>query len=204
MTVGCGATTTSSTPFGGRLLPPPGVLRAPTSYVDVEFATPAERDARKKDADAIAAKAAPLKAKVAAIDAPYRDRIAKAKRENLEQKYKDALAVPAEKRTAEQKKLAADTAPLLKVTWDEIIAALSPADREKREALREQVHELEARVPPPTAAAWAIKASEVGPQTFVLKRGDPKRKALAVGPGFPRVLVSAPRSRSRGWNSRSG
>jgi hypothetical protein len=171
---------------------------APTSYVDVEFATPAERDARKKEADAIASKAAPLKAKVAAIDAPYRDRIAKAKRENLEQKYKDALAVPAEKRTAEQKKLAADTAPLLKVTWDEIIAALSPADRERREALREQLHELEARIPPPTAAAWAIKASEVGPQTFVLKRGDPKRKALAVGPGFPRVLVSekaVPKSR---------
>jgi hypothetical protein len=171
---------------------------ASASYVDVEFATPAERETRKKEVEAVNAKLAPLKAKVAAIDAPYRDRLAKAKRESLEQKYKDALAVPADKRTAGQKKLAAETGPLLKVTWDEIVAALSPADREAREALREQIHSLEARLPPPTPAAWAIKSAEVGPQTFVLKRGNPHRKSLRVDPGFPRVLVGAagePKSR---------
>jgi hypothetical protein len=171
---------------------------ASAGYVEVDFATAAERDARKKEADALNAKVAPIKAKIAAIDAPYREKIGKAKREKLEQKYKDALAVPAEKRTAEQKKLAADTAPLVKVTWEDVYAALTPEDRAKRVELREQLHELEARLPPPTPGAWAIKATEVGPQTFVLKRGDPKRKSLAVGPGFPRVLVSAavePKSR---------
>ncbi|MBA4188987.1 MAG: hypothetical protein C0467_13400 [Planctomycetaceae bacterium] len=165
---------------------------APTAYFDFEFATAEEQAARKKALDALNAQIAPLKGKVAGIDAPYRAQVGKLKREYLEQKYRDALDTPADKRTPEQKKLAADSNALLKVSWDEVLAAMSPADREKRTKLREQIHELEAKMPPPTAAAWAIKPTEKYPQTFVLKRGDASRKLLAVGPGFPRVITNGP------------
>ena len=40
---------------------------------------------------------------------------------------------------------------------------------------------LEARVPLPTPAAWAIK-SELDAKAFVLKRGNPKQKATEVAP----------------------
>ncbi|MCE9560750.1 MAG: DUF1549 and DUF1553 domain-containing protein [Planctomycetes bacterium] len=165
---------------------------APTAYFDFDFATAEQQAARKKEVDALNAQSAPLKGKIAAIDAPYRAQVGKLKREKLEEKYREALDTAAEKRTPEQKKLAADANTLLKVSWDEVLAVMSPADREKRTALREQLHELEARTPPPTAAAWAIKPIENGPQTFVLKRGDAARKTLAVGPGFPRVLTTGP------------
>jgi len=166
-------------------------------YSDVEFATKAERDARKMEADALNARIAPLKKQIAEIDTPYRDRITKAKRAKLDSKYREALAVPADKRTPAQKKLAAETGALLKVTWDEIIAALNPDDRAKRAALRDQLHDLESRLPPPTAAAWAIQ-SEKAAETFVLKRGDPHRKLIAVTPAFPRVIATGdepPKSR---------
>jgi hypothetical protein len=162
---------------------------APAAYFEHEFASAEEQAARKKAADALNAQIGPLKSKVAAIDAPYRSQIARAKREKLEQKYREALDTPAEKRTPEQKKLAADANTLLKVSWDEVVAALSPADRETRTRFREQIHELEARMPPPSPAAWAIKPQEKFPQTFVLKRGDAARKTVVVGPGFPRVLT---------------
>jgi hypothetical protein len=84
------------------------------------------------------------------------------------------------------------------VSWDEVVAALSPADREARTKLREQIHALEARLPPPSAAAWAIASTGTAAQAFVLKRGDASQRTLAVGPGFPRVLVSgenAPKNR---------
>ncbi|WP_439628676.1 DUF1549 and DUF1553 domain-containing protein [Gemmata sp.] len=170
----------------------------PTAYLDFEFASPAEQAQRKKDADALGALISPLKAKVAALDSPYRDRIAKAKREKLEPKFRDALDTPADKRTVEQKTLASQANTLLKVTWDEVVAALSPADREARTKLREQIHALEARLPPPTAAAWAVASAGTPAQAFVLKRGDVNRRTLAVGPGFPRVLVTgenAPKNR---------
>jgi hypothetical protein len=67
----------------------------PTAYLDFEFASPAEQAQRKKDTDAISAQISPLKAKVAALDAPYRAQIAKTKREKLEPKFRDALDVPA-------------------------------------------------------------------------------------------------------------
>lgn len=170
---------------------------AQTVYADVDLATVEEHEARKKAVAELDAKTAPLKKQIADIDAPYRNRIAKAKRDALEPHYREALDTPASKRTPDQKKLAADAAPLVKVTWEEIVAALTPADRERRQALREQLHALEAQTPPPAAAAWAIKDDKPA-DTFVLKRGDPHRKATRVGPGFPRVVstgAATPQSR---------
>jgi uncharacterized protein DUF1553/uncharacterized protein DUF1549 len=166
-------------------------------YVDVDFATPAEREARKKEADALDARIAPVKKRINELDAPYRTRIAEAKRAALEAKYKDVLAVPADKRDANQKKLAAEAAILTKVTWDEIVGALTPADRERRAQLREQLHDLESRLPPPSAAAWAIRVEKTA-ETFLLKRGDPHRKLGAVEPAVPRIAangITKPKSR---------
>jgi hypothetical protein len=170
-----------------------------TKYTDVDFATQEERDARKKRADEVSAKLSPIKKEIAALDAPVRARVTATKREKLEQKYKEALDTPAEKRTAEQKTLAAHANTLIKVSWDEVLAAMAPADLEKRSALREKQHELEAQLPPPTAAAWAIQDGLPGAKTFVLRRGDVKQKTAEAKPAFPRVLarpdVPEPKSR---------
>ena len=167
-------------------------------YADVDFATQAERDARKKQVEEINAKTAPLKQQIAALDAPVRAKVTAAKREKLEAKYKDALDAPPEKRTPEQRTLAAHANTLIKVSWDEVLAAMPPAELEMRVALREKLHALEAQIPPPTAAAWAIQNGAPA-KTFVLKRGDVKQKAVEAKPAFPRVLVQgdAPEPKTR-------
>jgi hypothetical protein len=157
-------------------------------YVDVEFASEAERTARKKRVAEIEAKTGPLKAQIARLDAPVRERVTNQKRDALEPKYKDALDTAADKRTPEQRTLAAHANTLIKVSWDEILAAMPQGDLEKRTALREELHALEAQLPPPLAAAWAIQNSAPA-TTYVLKRGDAKRKTVAVRPAFPRVLT---------------
>ena len=166
-------------------------------YADVDFATKEEKDARKKRVDEIAARAAPLKRQIADLDAPVRARVAKEKREKLEAKYRDALDTPADTRTAEQRTLAAQANTLVKVSWDEVLAAMPAADLEKRAALREQLHALDAQTPPPTAAAWSIMNAGAA-KTFVLKRGDVKLKTTEAKPAYPRVLAkadAAPQSR---------
>ena len=77
---------------------------------------------------------------------------------------------------------------LIKVTWDEIVAALPPAEREKRAELRRQANALEAQRPAPPAQAWTI--AEDGSPRFanVLKRGSLSQKGARVEPGFPSVL----------------
>jgi hypothetical protein len=82
---------------------------------------------------------------------------------------------------------------LIKVTWDEIVAALPPAKRERRARLRAQIHELEAQMPPPPPHAWTVAEAEKTPATHILKRGDVKRKGAVVQPAAPRVLTALDR-----------
>jgi hypothetical protein len=163
---------------------------APAKYAEIDLATETEREAVKKRTAELQAKTAPLQKKVADLEAPYRARLREEKLAKLEAKYRDALAVPADKRTPEQKKLAGETGVLLKITWDEVVGALTPDDRAKRAAWRAEIHALEQERPAPAAQAWAIKA-EGQPPTHLLKRGDLKKKGPVVPPAFPRVLAVA-------------
>jgi hypothetical protein len=168
-----------------------------TKYVEIDLATKQEKEARKNQVDAIEAKTGPLRQAVSAMDAPVRAKLLQAKRDALEQKYRDAHAVPSEKRTAEQKKLVADSQPLLVVRWDEVLGEMPFFQRLRRTMLRERMHELESHLPPPAPAAWAIQNGSPQ-QTFVFKRGNPKVKLSAVSAAFPRVLASteaAPKDR---------
>jgi hypothetical protein len=165
---------------------------AATTERDVDVSTPEQRAAHDRQTQELNAQLAPLREQAAKIEAPYQARLTEAKKAQLEPKYRAALAVEPKKRTPEQARLAADAEPLVKVTWDELVAALSPADRDRRAALRARIHDLEAQLPPPAPHAWAVADGKTPPATYVLKRGDPKKKDVQVRPGFPRVLVSGP------------
>lgn len=161
---------------------------AATQPKDIDIASEAERAQREGLVKELGTQLNPLKKQVADIEAPYRERLTKAKKAALEPAYREALDTDASKRTPQQVKLAADAQTLIKVTWDEVVAALSSADREKRAALRSRIHELEAQMPPPAAQAWSVAEDKTIPPTALLKRGDPKQKGAVVQPGFLRVL----------------
>jgi hypothetical protein len=168
-----------------------------TQLKDREIAGAEEKAAAAKAQAAFQAKIAPLQAKVKAIEAPYRARITEAKKKALEPKYREVLDIPEKKRTPEQVKLAKHANILLEITWDEVVAILSPSDRAARRKLRDEIHELEARAPAPAPQAWSVIEDEKSPPTFVLKRGDVKSKGDRVERGFPRVLVD--QAATRNW-----
>jgi Protein of unknown function (DUF1553)/Protein of unknown function (DUF1549) len=131
-----------------------------------------------------------LQKQIADLDAPCRDKITAAKRAGLEAVYREALDTNILKRTPRQHQLAAQAATLIKVTWDEVIEALSPPDRERRLTLRRQLHDLEAQRPPPLPQAWTVTDNGGPAVTPILRRGNPKQPGGAVSAGFPRVLTS--------------
>jgi hypothetical protein len=161
---------------------------AATQPKDIDIATPAGRATHEKQFAGIHAQLEPLHKQVAELEAPYRARLTEAKRAKLDPTYREALAVEATKRTPEQKKLAENAQILLKVSWDELLEALPAADRSRRAEWRAQIHVLEAQKPPPPAHAWAVREEEKASPTYVLHRGDPKRKGALVESGLPRVL----------------
>src|SRR5262249_37290851 len=77
---------------------------------------------------------------------------------------------------------------MVKVSWDELVGALSPEDKKIRSGWRAQMHALEARLPAPAAKAWTVEEEEKTPSTHILLRGDPKRKGTVVSAAYPRAM----------------
>jgi hypothetical protein len=159
---------------------------------DVDLAGDEERKTYDRKLQEIMAKIAPLKDELTALEKPYRERLTEARKAALEQPYRDALAVEAKKRTPEQKKLVADAQLLLKITWDQVVDALSPADRERRAGIRREIHRWEGLKPPPPTKAWTLVESSTVPPTHLLKRGDIKQKSVRVWPSFLPAMEGAP------------
>jgi hypothetical protein len=163
----------------------------PTVYSDREFATAEQKKEHKERTAAVNAKLAPIKKRIAEIEAPHRRRLDEEKRAKLPADMRAAVAVDKAKRTPEQKKLADAAAPLLKVTWDEVLDALPSAERSERAKLKEQQLKLEDDLPPPPPAAWALAEDDKPKPTFVLKRGDWQRKQSEISAGYVRVVTKA-------------
>jgi Protein of unknown function (DUF1553)/Protein of unknown function (DUF1549) len=176
---------------------------AASKYKEVEFATPEEKKEYQAHVAALTEKLKPTKARIEGIDAPHRKRISDAKKEKLEAMYREALDTDAKKRTKEQQQLAKDAEVLVKVTWDEIYAALTPEERSKREALRAEQHALEAQMPAPAPTAWTVANEGQTPPTHVLRRGEVSRKGPVVEPAFPRVLGSGVGNQESGVRERA-
>ncbi len=120
-----------------------------TKPTEIDIATDAEKKEIEKEAKVFRDRMAALQKKIHALEAPYRAKLTKEKKERLEPKYKAALATPAAKRTPEQKKLAEDGELMTHFLWDELVGALSPADKMTRAAWRAQYYDLETRLPAP-------------------------------------------------------
>jgi hypothetical protein len=154
---------------------------------EVDIATAAEKESTAKKRADVEAPLAKLEKQIADLEAPYRARLTEEKKDALEPAIREALAVEEKKQTPEQKKLVEQAKPLLQISWDEVLHALSPPDRERRAKLRGEAHQLEARLPPPLPQAWTLEDGSATP-TFLLKRGNFKNKGRKMEPAYPRVL----------------
>ncbi len=163
---------------------------SPAQPKEIDLATAAEREAYERRLKEFNEKLKPLREQVQKIDAPYQKQLSEAKKARLEPVYREALALDPKQRTAEQKKLAEHAQTLIKVTWDEIVNALTPEDRERRTTLRAEIHALEAQRPEPLAKAWTIGEDGSPTTSPVLKRGDPLKKGAVVAAAYPRVLCT--------------
>jgi hypothetical protein len=165
---------------------------AGTIHEDVPIAGPEEQDHYAAEEKRVEERIAPIRQQMAALEAPYRAALSKEKEANLTDAERAVRAIPEEKRTPEQKKLAEGTNKALNITWEEIAAAVSrnPADHQKREALKRAIHDIQLTMPRPPAKAMAlIEEKKEVPETFVYRRGDPGNRGPLVAPRPPGILL---------------
>jgi hypothetical protein len=132
----------------------------------------------------------PILDQIAVIEKPYKEKLAAAKRAMLEQRFSAALAKEEKSRSDEEKRLAKEAQSMLEIKWNELVASLSPEDRERRAALRRQMHGVELYAPDPLPKALAVADTlNPTPPMNILKGGDPHRLGDEVRPRFPGVAL---------------
>src|SRR6185369_1970138 len=159
-----------------------------TEGKDVDLSTDEERARHKQEVSAYEARKKPITEQIAEIEKPYREKIKDEKTAQLEPKLRQAIETPKASRTEEQQRLAKDAEAQIGSTWDEVLAILSSADRERRTALRKQLHQIELTEPEPLPTAYAVQNAAQAPQAYILKVGDAHNRLAPVEPGLPSVL----------------
>ena len=159
---------------------------------EVEIATPEEKAAWKAADSAYQERLKPVKEALEQLAKPYQDGIETKALANLEPKLQEAWKIPKDKRTKDQEVLAENAKAQIEPTWDIVLAAMTPEDREKRAKLRIRLHEVEASEPDPLPTAYVyVNQKEPAPQAYVLRMGDPKNRLDPVDPSVPRVLKAS-------------
>ena len=159
-----------------------------TYFKEIDMVSAAQKKAREDEAFRYKQQLTPLKASVDAIDKPVREKLTKAKIESLDKETKIALATDVKQRSPQQHKLVSMANPLVKVTWDEVLEALTPKAKEERDKIKTRMHDIEARKPQPSPQSFTLADNGAGGTNF-LKRGNPKSKGARIEPGFPRLLA---------------
>ncbi|MFO0952295.1 MAG: DUF1549 and DUF1553 domain-containing protein [Isosphaeraceae bacterium] len=166
---------------------------AAAELVELPIAPEAERKAFEKAKAEIAKQVAPFRSRMSEIEAPYRKALLAAKTAMLTPNERAVMAIPAKQRTPAQKRLAEGLSTTLKVSWEEVAEAVAknPADHAERESLKRRIDAVERTLPRPPACAQAlVDRKATAPETFVLKRGDPKHPGPRVEPRPPGVILA--------------
>ncbi len=163
---------------------------------DLPIASESERKAFAAADKAIHARSAPIRSQLAKLEAPYRQSLKARKMSMLSTEERAVMNTPASNRTPSQKKLAQGLQTSMRVTWEEVAAAVAadpdPAVHARRESLKRAIYEFERTLPRPPAHAMALvdrKSKET--DTFVLRRGDYKNRGPKVAPRPPGVILAS-------------
>jgi len=159
---------------------------------EVEIATAEEKAGWKAANDAYQARLKPIADALEKLSKPYEERIEAERLAQIEPQLRDAYNIPKDKRTPEQEKLASNAKDQIEPTWDIIVAAMTPEDKQKRADLRVKLHEIEQTEPDPLPQAYTyVSSGEPAPQSYILRLGDPKNQLDPVEPAVPRVVQAS-------------
>ena len=168
---------------------------AASELTDVPLASTAEKEAYATAQKAIKRRVAPLKRELAQLEAPYREAIKARKLTMLSELERAVMKTPEKERTPAQNRLAKGLETSLRITWEEVAAAVaaSPADHLRRERLKRAIYEIERDRPrPPGPRDGAGRPDVEGrrdirppPRRLPEPRPESRRAAAGRHPGLP-------------------
>jgi hypothetical protein len=161
-----------------------------TKASDTPLVEDRELEAFKADNKRVDDLIAPLKKEMDAVLTPYREKKLAAERAKLPDYVQEALRTPADKRTEGQKLMVTQVEKTRNFTEDDVIAAMSSADRVKYDEVQARIKGIEKQRPKhlPTAMGITDNGREPEPSYF-LHRGSPDSKGSLMKPGGLSVII---------------
>jgi hypothetical protein len=154
----------------------------------------AENAAHERAQQAYSARVRPLLDALAAVEAPYRKKLHEARLAKLSDEARLAHQTLQAKRSPRQKEVVAQTARLLTVSPQQVLASLSKPDQARHRAHQQELMKFDAFKPPPLPSAPGLQEMKAAPRTFVLRRGELKQPGAEVAPGWPVIFLPANRA----------
>jgi hypothetical protein len=167
---------------------------AASVLTDVPIGRKAERDAYDAARKGVETKTAPLKAELGKLEAPIRKALYERKMSMLSPLERAVMNKPEKGRTPAERRLANGLETSLRITWEEVAAAVAavPAEHARREQLKRAIHDIELTLPRPPAHAMAlVETKSKAADTFVHRRGDYKLRGPRVAPRPPGVILAS-------------
>jgi hypothetical protein len=160
---------------------------------DQSLATQADRDRYQKQMQTWMDQTAEIRKMMAELEEPYAKKQVNGNKVKYDQVLQDAYDTPAEKRTPLQQQLAEMFALQLKVDRTAMVKSMKAEVKTEHEGMSKELAKFDALKPKALPACMAL--TDIGPAapaTYLLKRGDYKKKGVEVQPGFLAIFDPAP------------
>jgi len=163
---------------------------APAVFKETSLASPEAQKAWDAKAKSVKAEMEKVKKALADMEQDWKKRLLDAKRSQLSEAERQALAVPADQRNAEQKALAAQANFLLASKVDDTGRKFLKELKDRKKAMMAALDDIESRMPEPLPAVWGIADERKNiPQIHILDRGMHASKGNRVGPRVPGLFL---------------
>jgi mono/diheme cytochrome c family protein len=139
-----------------------------------------------------------------ALFRPYERKLRQEKLAAYPPEVLKAFETSADDRTPQQQVLVTEYGKQARVSDDEVLAAMTPEDRERVEAVSRRLVSIFRGYSPPPFTSGIADATSVFPPSFIALRGNPKTPGDEVSPGFLSILgggdvpAAGPRDKSTG------
>jgi hypothetical protein len=125
---------------------------------------------------------------IAKIERPYREDLRRKKIDALPEPVRVAILAKEDQRTPEQQTLAAKNGNSIRVSAEEVTAALKPEDSERLGAISKRLLAMFAGYGPPPMSPGIIDDGREAPRTYIAIRGNPDAHGEEVHAGFLTAL----------------
>jgi Protein of unknown function (DUF1553)/Protein of unknown function (DUF1549) len=160
---------------------------------DQVLGTTQEKETHQKQMAVWLEKTADIQKKMAEVEEPYKKKMVNANKVKYDKFLQDSYDMPAAERTPYQQQMAEMFAKQLQVDRTAMVKQMKGEIKENHDGLSKELAKFDSVKPKPLPTAMVLTdVAPTAPPTYLLQRGDYKKKGKELQPGYLAIFDPAP------------